>query len=80
MVATFALYNVNANKLENLFHKLFAPARLNIELKDRFGKPFQPREWFFVPLHVIKDAVDKIVDGTIERYRYDPQKACLVAI
>jgi hypothetical protein len=80
VVATFALYNVNANKLENLFHKLFAPARLNIELKDRFGKPFQPREWFFVPLHVIKDAVDKIVDGTIERYRYDPQKACLVAI
>ena len=80
VVATFALYNVNANKLENLFHKLFAPVRLNIELKDRFGKPFQPREWFLVPLHVIKDAVDKIVDGTIERYRYDPQKACLVAI
>ncbi|NLX25680.1 MAG: GIY-YIG nuclease family protein [Lentisphaerae bacterium] len=80
VVATFALYNVNANKLENLFHKLFAPARLNIELKDRFGKPFQPREWFFVPLHVIKDAVDKIVNGTIARYQYDPQKACLVAI
>lgn len=70
VVATFALYNVNANKLENLFHKLFATARLNIELKDRFGKPFQPREWFLVPLHVIKEAVDKIVDGTIESYQY----------
>jgi hypothetical protein len=78
VVATFALFNVNANKLESLFHKLLSPARLNIEIKDRFGKPVQPREWFLVPLYVIKEAVDKIIDGTIERYRYDPLKACLV--
>lgn len=78
IVATYALYNVNANKLENLLHKLFSPARLDLEIKDRFGKPFQPREWFLVPLHIIKEAVDKIIDGTISDYKYDPQKACLV--
>ena len=77
VVATYALYNVNANKLENLFHKIFSPARLDIEIKDRFGKPFQPREWFLVPLYVIKEAVDKMIDGTIENYKYDPEKASL---
>ena len=80
VVATYTLYNVNANKLENLFHKIFSPVRLDIEIKDRFGKPFQPREWFLVPLYIIKEAVDKMIDGTIESYKYDPQKASLVKI
>ncbi|QBG46393.1 GIY-YIG nuclease family protein [Verrucomicrobia bacterium S94] len=78
VVATFALYNVNAGKLENVFHKLFSPARLDIEIKDRFGKPFRPREWFLVPLHIIKEAVDKVIDGTVGDYKYDPRKAELI--
>lgn len=44
---------------------------------DRFGRPVVPREWFLVPLFVIKEAVEKIKDGTIASYVYDPQKAKL---
>ncbi len=44
VVAMYALYNVNAGKLENLLHKFFSSARLDIEINDRFGKPFKPRE------------------------------------
>ncbi len=80
VVASYALYNLNANKLENLFHKLFSPARLDIEIEDRFGKPYRPREWFLVPLDAIKEAVDKLTDGTIENYKYDPREARLVKI
>ena len=78
VVAAFELYNVKANKLEGLIHRIFSSAKLEIELKDRFGKPFKPREWFLVPLNAIKEAVDRIQDGTIEEYRYDPKKAKLV--
>src|SRR3546814_4522529 len=39
IVATYTLYNINRVKLENLIHRIFAPAQLNIEIKDRFGKP-----------------------------------------
>jgi hypothetical protein len=28
--------------------------RLDIEIKDRFGQPVIPREWYLVPLFVIK--------------------------
>ena len=77
IVATYELYNINRTKLENLIHRIFEPARLEIEIMDRFGRPVVPREWFLVPLFVIKEAVEKIKDGTIASYVYDPQKAKL---
>jgi hypothetical protein len=46
--------------------------------KDRFGNPVIPREWFLVPLFVIDDAVERIKDGTITEYVYDPKTAHLV--
>lgn len=78
IVATYVLYNINRTKLENLIHRIFGPARLDIEIKDRFGNPVVPREWFLVPLSAITDAVDKIRDGTIKSFIYDPQQACLI--
>tara|TARA_R110000787_G_scaffold284415_1_gene398078 strand:- start:349 stop:1542 length:1194 start_codon:yes stop_codon:yes gene_type:complete len=78
IVATYELYNINRTKLENLIHRIFEPARLEVEIMDRFGRPVVPREWFLVPLFVIKEAVERIKDGTIARYVYDPQNAQLV--
>ena len=39
IVATYELYNINRTKLENLIHRVFDPARLDIEIKDRLGNP-----------------------------------------
>src|SRR6056297_2278213 len=78
VVATYELYNIKRSKLENLIHRIFEPARLEIEIMDRFGRPVVPREWFLVPLFAIKDAVERIKDGTIAGYVYDPQNAQLV--
>jgi hypothetical protein len=78
IVATYELFNINRAKLENLIHRIFDPARLDIEIKDRFGNPIVPREWFLVPRFVVDDAVERIKDGTITEYIYDPQTAHLV--
>ncbi len=78
IVATYTLYNINRAKLENLIHRIFDPARLDIEIKDRFGNPVVPREWFLVPRFIVDDAVEKIKDGTITEYIYDPESARLM--
>lgn len=78
VVATYDLYNINRVKLENLIHRVFDPARLDIDIKDRFGKPVVPREWFLVPLFVVDEAVERIKDGSITQYIYDPDSARLV--
>lgn len=77
VVATYELFNINRTKLENLIHRIFATARLDIEIQDRFGNPVVPREWFMVPLFVIDEAVEKIRDGTISNHIFDPKMACL---
>ena len=80
VVATYKLAGINRSRMESLFHKLFAPARLNITIQDRFGRPVQPEEWFLVPLFVIDEAVARIKDGSITNYVYDPSAAQLVRV
>lgn len=78
IVATFKLSNINRKRLEALLHKFFAAARLDLELKDRFGAQVEPREWFLVPLAAIEEAIATLMQGTIENFRYDPVTAQLV--
>lgn len=77
MIAEYKLFNINRTKLEKLIHRFFADAAYDIQITDRFGKPVRPREWFLVPLHVIDEAVERIKDGTITEYTYDPKSAKL---
>jgi hypothetical protein len=78
VVATYELFNINRKKFERLMHRVFEPARLKIDIKDRFGNPVEPREWFLVPLFVIDEAIEKFKEGKIGDYSYDPQNARLV--
>lgn len=78
IVATYELFNINWSKLENLIHNFFDAVRLDIEIKDRFGNPVVPGEWFLVPLFIIDEVVEKIKNGTISKYRYDIEAAALV--
>lgn len=78
-VKTYALYNIDKVKLENLLHKFFADARLDIEIPDRFGKVIRPREWFLLPLTVIDEAVAGLVDGSIVGRVYDARLGRIVS-
>jgi hypothetical protein len=77
IVATYELYNINRTRLENLIHRIFGPARLDIEIKDRFGQPILPRKWFLVPLFAVDEAIERIREGTITGCIYDPKTARL---
>lgn len=77
VVATYQLFNISRAKLENLIHRVFEPARLEIQIMDRFGRPVVPREWFLVPLFVIDQAVQRIKDGSITGYLYDAKSAAI---
>ena len=79
VVATYKLHNLNRTRLENVFHRVFGAAQLNLTIEDRFGHPVKPKEWFLIPLHVIDEAVERIRDGSITDVAYDPQTARLVS-
>ena len=79
IVAEYKLANINRKALEALIHKFFSSARLDLELKDRFGSQVEPREWFLVPLSAIDEAIQRIKDGTIDQVKYDPEQATIVS-
>lgn len=77
IAVTYKLFNINRTRLENVLHRVLAPARLDLTIEDRFGNPVQPREWYLVPLPLIDELVEKVRDGSIMDYEYDPQTAAL---
>jgi hypothetical protein len=80
IVRSYKLSGINPVRMEKLLHKIFAAARLQITINDRFGNPVQPDEWFLVPLFVIDETVERVKDGTITSYVYDPHAGELVKV
>jgi hypothetical protein len=80
LIATYELFNIDRSKLENQIHRFFSPARIDLQIVDRFGNPIRPREWFLVPLSAIDMAVEKIQRGTISDFEYDPSTASVVKL
>ena len=58
VVATWRVYNVKSSVFENLIHKLFDAAQLQITVDGK-----RPQEWFIVPLNIIEQAVMYIIKG-----------------
>jgi hypothetical protein len=78
IVATYELSKMNRVALENLIHRIFGAARLDVEIQDRFGRPVRPKEWFLVPLFIIDEAVARIKDQSILDYQFDQKSMALV--
>lgn len=70
-VSSYACYNRNADKLEQLLHRFFANACLNIDIEIIQGKRITPREWFVVPFKEIEKAIELILNEQIVNYKYD---------
>lgn len=71
VLQTYKCYNMNPQKLEQLLHKFFGEACLNIDIFDKNGIRHTPREWFIAPLSIIEEAIEMILTGEIVRYQYD---------
>ncbi len=73
IVETFKCYNVNPQKLELLLHQFFGKVCLEVDVFDKAGKRYTPREWFIAPLAVIEEAIELIISGEIVGYEYDDE-------
>ena len=72
-------YNMNPQKLEQLLHNFFGNTCLEVDVFDKNGKRHTPQEWFIVPLNVIEQAIELIINGEIINYRYDVDEKVIVS-
>lgn len=71
IVGVWKCYNMNPQKFEQLIHAFFGATCLELDVYDSKGKRCNPREWFIVPIRVVEQAIEMIINGNIVDYRYD---------
>ena len=71
LLASFRCVNINTQKFENLIHKFFKNAQLQIDIYDKNKNRITPREWFVVPYDIIDRTIGLIISGEIINYYYD---------
>lgn len=71
VIATYRCYNLNIHRLENLIHRFFSAACVDVKITNESTKIFSPREWFIVPLAQIDRAIELLISGKITNYKYN---------
>jgi hypothetical protein len=80
VVETYRTYNVKSSAIEHLLHRIFAEVRLQISQTGVDGRTYDAREWFQVPLPMIRKAAELITNGEIIDYTYDTEAQKLLPI
>lgn len=73
IVATYKVYNIKPSAIENLLHHFFGAVRLNLRQVGLDGQSHEPGEWFTVPLKVIDQAIEMLVNGQVKGHYYNPE-------
>lgn len=80
VVETYRTYNVKSSAIEHLLHRIFAEVRLEISQTGVDGRTYDVREWFQVPLSVIRKAAELITNGEIIDYTFDAKSQSLLPV
>ena len=78
IVSIYETYNMNTQKFEQLIHRFFGKVCLSVDIFGDEGKRYTPREWFILPLEIIEQVIELIIDGEIINYKYDEKNEVLV--
>lgn len=71
VVSTFRCLNIQTHNLEQTIHNFFSSVKLDIELVNRAGISYKPREWFKVNIKLMEDVINLIIANKIDEYIYD---------
>ena len=78
-VDAYTCHNMPSRQIEQLLHTFFARVCLNVDVTDKAGRRYTPREWFIVPLSVIEQAITLLQNREIIHYRYDHESESIVS-
>ncbi|NLO71252.1 MAG: GIY-YIG nuclease family protein [Porphyromonadaceae bacterium] len=78
VVSTYRCFNVNTHNFENLLHRFFGNVCLNVDVFNKQNQRITPREWFIVPLEIVDEAINMIINGSIVNFRYDEKTQKIV--
>ena len=71
IVSSYKTFNLNPQKFEDLIHQVFSIRCLDIKIADKDGNLKKPKEWYIVPIKVIEQVIELIINKQIQNYKFD---------
>lgn len=78
IVSSYRCFNMNPQRFERLLHRFFSESCVDLEIIDKLGNNYTPKEWFVAPLLVIQKAIELIISGDIVNYHYDKENGVIL--
>ncbi len=78
IVESIKCFNLDPQRFERLIHRFFSAVCLDVQIADKNGLMYTPKEWFIVPVEIIEKVIDLIVRGEIINYSYDRVQKVIV--
>tara|TARA_Y100001970_G_scaffold53418_1_gene67664 strand:+ start:1597 stop:2805 length:1209 start_codon:yes stop_codon:yes gene_type:complete len=78
IVSSYKTFNLDPQKFESLVHNFFSDRCLDIKIADKKGNFKKPKEWYIVPLQIIEETIQLIINNQIHHYKFDHLKDRLI--
>ncbi len=71
-------FNMNPQKREQLLYNFFGNSYLEFDIFDEKGKRHAPSEQFIVPIEVIEQAIELIINDKLVNYKFDAENMTII--
>lgn len=71
IISFYKVFNFSPKKIEDIIHYFFRERCLEIKVTDNSRLNRNPKEWYVVPLAIIEQCIQLIINDEITNYRYD---------
>lgn len=71
IISTYKIFNQSPKKIEDIIHYFFRDRCLDIKVADNSRLNRNPKEWYVVPIGIIEQSIQLIINNEIAKYRYD---------
>ena len=71
IISAYKTFNLDPQKFENIIHNFFSERCLDIKIADKKGIYKMPKEWYIVPIEIIEETIQLIINDKIQNYKFD---------
>ena len=80
VVSAYKTFNLDPQKFENIIHNFFSERCLDLKVADKKGNYKMPKEWYIVPINVIEEIIQLIINNKHQDYKFDHLSNTIVHI
>jgi hypothetical protein len=71
IVSAYKTFNLDPQKFENIIHNFFSERCLDLKVADKKGNYKMPKEWYIVPINLIEEIIQLIINNQHNNFRFD---------